>query len=478
MANVFDSSRSIIVVGDAILDRFVYGEVTGLAPDAPVSVLCRKHETSVLGGASNVANNIAALGVGVRLVGVVGIDSWERREMKRLLKKAAVINDLIEDAGRLTTTKTRFVAQNGQQLLRCDNISESPVSKTVANEIVKRVGSYLNDDSVAVLVLADNEEGVLTANVARRLIQLAQMSGVPVIVDPKGRDWSHYKGADLIKPNRHELHMATGLATNTDELVTIAARQVLESYEVKAVLVTRDGAGMTLICPEMKATQIRAYAKGEQVVDVNGAGDTVLATIACCLASGVSLLAACRSSSVAAGIVVGKPGTATVSMWELAKSTKGDRKETSIEQAICQIKKWRELDLKVGFTNGCFDLLHKGHIFMLEQAASACDRLVVGINSDASIQRLKGPTRPICTFSERSAVVRALDIVDAVVEFEEDTPLNLIKIVHPDVLVKGGDYTLDTVVGAKYVQSYGGKVVLTKFVPQISTTAIVSRIRG
>lgn len=476
MANIFNSSGHIIVVGDAILDRFVHGVVNGLAPDAPVSVLTWTHETSVLGGASNIANNIAELGIGVVLVAVVGPDSTERCELERLLDKAGVEKELIEDAGRLTTSKTRFVAHNGQQLLRCDRFSEPPLSKAVAKEVVMKVERLLMKNNVSVLILADNAEGVLTPTVTRRLIQLAHKSDIAVIVDPKGRDYSHYAGADIIKPNRHELCMATGLPTNTDELVVTAAYQLLDSCKFKAVLVTRDSAGMTLVRPGMKPVHISAHAKGEQVVDVNGAGDTVVAALACFLSSGSSILAACRSSSVAAGIVVGKPGTATASMHELDAATTTKRGALSLGYVLAFVKKWRELGLKVGFTNGCFDLLHKGHIFMLEEAASTCDRLVVGINSDASIKRIKGPSRPICNISERSTILSALDSVAVVVEFEEDTPIDLIKSIQPDVLIKGGEYTIDTVVGANFVESYGGEVVITKLGPEISTTSIVGRI--
>jgi len=478
MANILESSGRILVVGDVMLNRFVHGIVLGRADDAPVSVLHTKNEVDALGGASNVANNIAELGVKVMLVGVAGSASPERCLLETLLSESGIEHDLVEDNSRMTTSKTRFMAENGQQLMRCDRFSELPVCKAIETEIMRRAERYLKEPHVRVLVLADSGYGVLTSDVARRLIEVAKKSGVIVVVHPKGTDWSHYTGADLITPNRYDLKTVTGLPTDNDEDVVTAAHQLSKRCKAKAILVTRDKAGMTLIRTQFAPVHIKPHTKREQVIDIYGAGDTVLATLACCLACGESTLAACETSSVAAGIVVAKPGTATVPLSELVTANAAMGKMASAAHMLTLVKSWRKEGLTVGFTSGCFDILHRGHISMLREAASSCDRLIVGINSDASAERTKGSSRPVCNITERSSVLSALHSVDVVVSFKEDTPIELIKAIRPDFLFKGENHKLDAVAGAEYVQSYDGQMIFTKFEDGVSatTTSIIRRI--
>jgi len=460
-----------------MIDRFVKGLVIGRAPDSPISVLHSSNETSRLGGASNVAHNIAELDVKAQLVAVVGPDSPERQEMEMLLLKSGVEHDLVEDVCRITASRTSFVAENGQRLLRCDRFSKTSVSKSIENEVVKRAECHFTNGCVSVLVLADNGQGVLTPDVSRRLIQAAKHSKIVVVASPKGRHYSQYTGVDLITVNTHDLNTVTGLQVDTNELVVEAANVLLMSYKVKAVLVTRENAGMTLVRPEQEPLHINQNARGEQVVDVSGKGDRVLAILACCLASGDSTLAASETCCFAAGTAVGKSGTATISINELRAANAAVGDNTTTEHVSTLVKSWHEKGLRVGFTHGCFDILHRGHICMLEQAASTCDRLIVGINSDESVKRLKGQSRPICNIADRISVLQALDSVHAVVEFKE-THVELIKAIKPDILFQGTDDKLDSVVGAKVVQSYNGQVVRTKREAEISvtTTSLIRRI--
>ncbi|MDF1793133.1 MAG: D-glycero-beta-D-manno-heptose-7-phosphate kinase [Thalassobaculaceae bacterium] len=468
----------VLAVGDLMLDRFVYGTVDRISPEAPVPVLRIERESAMLGGVGNVARNLRALGASVCLVAVMGRDQ-EARDIKGLLRDDVEIEShLIEDDARPTTIKTRYIA-GGQQMMRADRERIVPVSDGLEGDIVERAIADLAQAKA--LVLSDYGKGVLTASVLRRLIDAAAERGVPVIVDPKGNDYARYAGATLVTPNRRELSEATGQPVEGDADIVETAAALIAASGVNGVLVTRSQDGMSLIRGDGMAP-LHLPATAREVYDVSGAGDTVVATLAAALGAGIPIEDACRLANVAAGIVVAKVGTATAAASEMAASLRqreldiGESKTVTLDDARALAEAWRRQGLKVGFTNGVFDLLHPGHVSLLRQARGACDRLVVGLNSDASVKRLKGESRPIQNDASRALVLGSLATVDAVVIFSDDTPLAVIENLKPDVLVKGSDYTVATVVGADVVQSYGGRVMLASIEDGHSTTATVARI--
>lgn len=467
---------SVLVVGDAMLDRYVYGQVERVSPEAPVAVLAVEREVAMPGGAGNVVRNLTALGVAVAFVSVVG-DDQAGSDLTGLIGGQPNVEPwLLVQGGRATTTKTRFIAA-GQQLLRADHEMPGPIHPRLAERLVR-----IAADAVAattVMVLSDYNKGVLSGDTAQRLIIAARGAGRRVVVDPKGIDYARYAGADLITPNRAELKLATGMPVDTEAGLVAAAQRLRTDHGFGAVLVTRSEDGMTLVAAE----GVRHFpAEAPEVHDVSGAGDTVVAVVAAGLAAGLSAPVAARLSNIAAGIVVGKVGTAVARESDLLEALTPERgalrKVVSRAQALEQVERWRRRGWRVGFTNGCFDLLHPGHVHLLEQARSWCDRLVVGLNADSSVKRLKGPTRPIQGDAARAAVLASLASVDLVTVFEEDTPLELLRFLRPEVLVKGSDYTVDKVVGADLVTDWGGQVRLAALLPGQSTTATVARIRG
>ncbi len=467
----------VLCVGDAMLDRFVYGSVDRISPEAPIPVLLVEHETAMLGGAGNVVRNLVALGAAPAFVSVVGDDA-AGREITRLVGEHCEIDPcIVVETGRQTTIKTRFFASS-QQLLRSDRETRSALTEALRDQVITRADRLIGD--VAAVVLSDYGKGVLAPPVAGELIARARAKGKPVIVDPKGTDYARYRGATLLTPNRKELAEATKMPVDSDDAIVAAARHLIDSCGVEAVLVTRSQDGMTLVTGSGEVDHLPAEAR--EVFDVSGAGDTVIATLAAAIGAGASLADAARVANVAAGIVVGKVGTAVAYAPELVSAlhhddlVSGETKIRTLEGAGEVIERWRRKGLKVGFTNGCFDLLHPGHVSLLVQSKAACDRLVVGLNSDSSVARLKGPARPVQSEAARATVLASLAPVDLVVIFAEDTPLRVIEALRPDVLVKGADYTVDTVVGAAEVMGWGGKVVLADLVQGQSTTNTIRKM--
>ncbi|MBF0093804.1 MAG: D-glycero-beta-D-manno-heptose-7-phosphate kinase [Alphaproteobacteria bacterium] len=467
----------VLCVGDVMLDRFVYGDAERISPEAPIPVLRIVRKDTMLGGAGNVVRNMVALGARPAFLSVRG-DDPEGRELAALLAEQQTVDaHLVAEPHRQTTVKTRYFAA-GQQLLRADRETAAPLGPAASDEIVERGRRLL--DHVTVVVLSDYGKGALTPEVVARLIEAARDRGLPVIVDPKGSDYARYRGATLLTPNRRELAEATHMPAGTDGQVVDAARHLLRTCGVEAVLATRSQDGMTLVHSSGEVHHLPAEAR--EVFDVSGAGDTVVATLATALAAGVPLTEAAKLANAAAGVVVGKVGTAVITAADLVAALhhqdvlSGESKVDTLDAAADRVARWRRHGLKIGFTNGCFDLLHPGHISLLVQARATCDRLVVGLNSDASVSRLKGPERPVQSEAGRALVLASLVTVDLVVIFGEDTPIRLIETLRPDVLVKGADYTEETVVGAGLVRSYGGRVVLADLAAGHSTTAIIARL--
>lgn len=472
------AGANVVCVGDVMLDRFVYGEVERISPEAPIPVLRVAREAVTVGGAGNVARNLSALGVPTHLFGAVGDDPAGREAAEVLSFERQVRLSLVTDKERPTTVKTRFIA-GGQQLLRTDEEQASALAGDAQDEIVAAVKSAVADGDCGALVLSDYGKGVLTDEVVAAATAAANAAGVPVLIDPKGVDFSRYRGASIVTPNRRELGAASQMPVDSDVEVVAAARQLIETCGLGAIIATRGPDGMTVVS---EAGDVHLPAMAREVFDVSGAGDTVVASVSAGLAAGMQIAEAAQLANVAAGIVVGKVGTAVVRLEELSDGLGGaaglSSKILGTADLADRIAQWRARGLSVGFTNGCFDIVHPGHISLIEQASAACDRLIVALNDDASVRGLKGEGRPVQPQDARARVIASLAGVDAVVLFGEDTPLALIEVVKPDVLVKGADYSLDEVVGGDVVTANGGRVVLADLVDGFSTTDTISRIAG
>lgn len=474
------AGRRVLCIGDVMLDRYIYGRAERMSPEAPIPVLAVREERKMLGGAGNVARNVAALGGRASLVGVIG-DDEAGREILRLLNSAERLDaSLITVKGRATTEKARFVA-GVQQLLRADQESTAPVTAEIEDKLIRAALDELGHAEA--VLLSDYAKGALGARLVGSVIAHARAQGVPVVADPKGGDFSRFRGVTVLKPNARALAAATGLGVASDEETEAAAWQGLALAEAAALIVTRSEQGMTLVergAPGAKHLCTHA----QEIFDVSGAGDTALAVIGLALAAEGSVSEAATLANAAAGIVVGKAGTAAVLPHELSAAlharalASAEAKILPLSSALDRVAAFRARGLAIGFTNGCFDLIHAGHVALLSQARAACDRLVVGLNTDESVRRLKGEGRPINPEMARALVLASLESVDLVILFAEDTPMALIEAIRPDVLVKGADYTLEGVVGAPFVQSYGGKVLLVELKPGHSTTGTIARVKA
>ena len=468
---------NVLCVGDVILDQYVYGDVDRVSPEAPIPVLNINSRSYVVGGAGNVACNISAIGGVANLVAVTGDDLAGSQINSLLDDDAGVINSLISGSDYPTTVKTRFVA-DGQHLLRVDDEVIDVYSTQFLENIFSTVESLLDQGPPGVIVLSDYGKGVLSETVTRNIIKAAKVLNIPVIIDPKGTNYLKYYGADILTPNRKELSESSLLPTRTSDEIVSAAEKLIDQFAIGSVLVTRGKEGMSLIKPNCTPLHLPALAR--EIFDVSGAGDTVVAVMAAGVAAGMEAAEAAELANIAAGLVVGKIGTAVVRNIDLLHALNGT---VSVEKNIIdknqlnkKITEWRSRGLLIGFTNGCFDLMHPGHISLLEQAKSECDRLIIGLNSDESVTRLKGEGRPVQNAVARALVLASLSSVDAVVIFDDDTPMDLIKLMRPDVLVKGADYLLADVVGGEFVCSYGGRIVLADLIDGYSTTETIARL--
>jgi len=469
-------ARKILVVGDLMLDRHVWGGVSRISPEAPVPIVKVSRESETAGGAGNVALNAADLGLEVAVCGFVGDDPAGER-LCAIMEQAGVRVRGIVRAGARTTTKTRIIGGH-QQMLRLDEEDTAEAERQDYERLLEAVRREVAE-GVSAVVLSDYAKGALSENVCRTLIALCRERAIPVFVDPKGVDYARYSGATAITPNRAEL-AAVGRVESPDLDALIAAGEaVRRDLGAEFVLVTLGENGLALIRPG-SAEHIPAVAR--DVFDVTGAGDTVIAALAAGVAAGLRLEDAVRLANMAAGVVVGKAGTATVKRTELLDAIALGQarllsdKICTLDMLLGRVARWRSQGEVIGFTNGCFDVLHAGHVTYLQKARAEADKLIVGLNSDKSVRRLKGPGRPIVPQEQRAIVLAALSSVDAVVVFDQDTPIELINAIKPEVLVKGSDYTEDRVVGAREVKSWGGRVVLVPLVEGQSTSGIVSRI--
>jgi D-beta-D-heptose 7-phosphate kinase/D-beta-D-heptose 1-phosphate adenosyltransferase len=481
LENGFSKIR-VLTVGDLMLDRYILGEVDRISPEAPVPVLRHAQRFERPGGAANVAMNLAGLGCQTYLCGLWGADG-EQAELAKLLEQTAPGKRTIDTVGVVTSSlptisKTRIVART-QQMLRLDIESREAYPQIEIDRLEARAVELVS--KVHAVILSDYAKGALTRQVCESVIRAARQAGIPVLVDPKTKDLSKYSGATTVCPNLNELSLATGVPSHhRDELLKAAREQMIE-HDFKFLTVTMSEKGIQIVGPE-GMEDYHSAARAREVFDVSGAGDTVIATLAASLAGGLQLHTAVDLANLAAGIVVGKSGTVPIVQHELIAAltpssgiTAGE-KILDFERVKVRVAEWRNAGETVVFTNGCFDLLHVGHITLLEDCRRFGSKLVLGLNADASVSRLKGPSRPIVGERERARVMAALAAVDAVVLFDEDTPEELIRALKPDVLVKGGDYTIKTVVGYQDVLATGGRVEIVPTVEGFSTTNIVKKL--
>ena len=474
------ATRRVLCVGDLILDVEVACGAGRLSPEAPVLVFAEREHLHRPGGAANVAANLAALGASVTLAGVLGYDP-EGEALAGQMRGLGIetVTSIGDEEARPTTRKTRFVA-DGQQLLRIDRETTRPIGQSSVESLMDRIeqaGARFD-----VILVSDYGKGVVTGRLMERCLALAARCGAKLLVDPKGDAWDRYGPVDCIKPNARELAAFTGFPCDTDMEIERALQAALDNCGTEAMLVTRAGHGASLIRRDMHGVQ-HFRARPVEVADVCGAGDTNLAALGGMLAAGLILEDAIEIAQLASGLAVQRHGTAVVSASELLEASVATERQTGTrgkclggEALYALLRVWRWLGLRVGFTNGCFDLFHPGQIDTLETARQACDRLVVGLNSDASVRRLKGATRPVVGERDRARVLAGLSAVDAVVLFDEDTPESLIARIRPDVLVKGGDYDPATLAGGALVESYGGRVFVTDLLPGRSTSRILGAI--
>jgi D-beta-D-heptose 7-phosphate kinase/D-beta-D-heptose 1-phosphate adenosyltransferase len=474
--------QTVLCVGDLMLDEFVYGEVSRVSPEAPAPVIAVQRSETNVGGAGNVARNIAALGARCIFAGLVGEDEAGAKLKVDLAREKLIEAVLVTDSSRPTTRKVRFVSEHfSTHMLRADWELAVPAAADVEQRLIDAILPQLARADI--VLLSDYAKGVLTARVIRNIIDAAKKLGKRVIVDPKSANFAIYRGATLLTPNRKEFAEATRSRADTDLNIAGAAQDAMVLADCEAMLVTQSEHGMTLVVRGGEAIHVPAMPV--KVRDVSGAGDTVAAVLALTLAAGADWETALRMANAAAAVAVGKKGTATVTPAELRRKILPHASLAAEEKIVpvggdldAHLADWRKQGLRIGFTNGCFDILHPGHVKVLTAARGACDRLIVGLNSDASVKRLKGEGRPVQDERARAEVLAALEAVDLVAIFAEDTPIELIAKVKPSVLVKGGDYTREQVVGHEIVEAAGGEVVLVDILPGHSTTSLVDRARG
>ncbi len=466
----FSTVRALIV-GDCMLDRYIEGNVTRISPEAPAPIVSVVGEHVCLGGAANVAAGTAALGCRTDLAGVIGADSAGEAVRELAAQLGVNTEQLMAAAAASTICKTRILADRKQQLLRLDRDGDAAARTRAAKSLSETLSRGESDHNV--IVLADYEKGTLFPELIRLVIERCATARIPVIVDPKKEDFSVYAGATVITPNLAELERASRRKLFNHEEIVAAARALRLRYTFGAVVCTCGADGMVLVS-EDRATRIPAHVR--EVADVAGAGDTVVATLAACLGGGASIDDACRVASLAAGLAVAQPSVYVVRLDELERANRRHScKIVSPAKASALAQGVRDKGRKIVFTNGCFDVLHAGHLAYLEEAKLLGDELIVGLNSDESIARLKGHSRPRMALEHRAALLAGLTCVDWVLPFTEDTPEALLQILRPDVLVKGGDYSPDEIRGAEFVRSYGGEVCVTKFIEGLSTTKILER---
>ncbi|MCH9849028.1 MAG: bifunctional D-glycero-beta-D-manno-heptose-7-phosphate kinase/D-glycero-beta-D-manno-heptose 1-phosphate adenylyltransferase HldE [Betaproteobacteria bacterium] len=467
----------VLVIGDVMLDRYLIGNVGRISPEAPVPIVLLNEQNERAGGAANVAANLALLGIKTHIIGCVGNDAEGDSLKKSIAATDVDINGIIHSPYRPTIAKTRILSGH-QQMLRLDQESTAAFNSDENAQLMSAIDVALARQP-NIVILSDYAKGLLSEAVCQHIINTCHAQEIPVLVDPKGRDYSKYKGATALTPNKKET--AEACETHTDDVSLINKATALKnSLNLAFLAVTRGEEGITLI--DQDTHKIAATA--QKVFDVSGAGDTVIATLAAGLVYGLSPLESLQLANIAAGIVVGKVGTIPITRAELIETLSHQQNSTQAQkvcdltQLIEKVDNWKKAQQKIVFTNGCFDLLHAGHVTYLEAAKKRGDKLILGLNTDRSVSAIKGPTRPVVNETDRARVLAALESVDAVILFDEDTPLNLINAIQPHVIAKGSDYTASQVVGGKEVESWGGEIALIDLVEGRSTSNIIKKLNS
>jgi D-beta-D-heptose 7-phosphate kinase / D-beta-D-heptose 1-phosphate adenosyltransferase len=466
-----------LIIGDVMLDRYLIGNVGRISPEAPVPIVLLNAQNERAGGAANVAANLALLGIKTHVIGCIG-DDFEGEQLIKIISSLDIdTSSMVRSNERPTIAKTRILGGH-QQMLRLDQESQLPFSQDENNEILKAVELNLAHNP-NVVVLSDYAKGLLSESVCQQIIIHCKQKNIPVLVDPKGHDYSKYTGATALTPNKKETAEACNTNINDHELISKSI-SLKNKLNLEFLAVTRGEEGITLI--DKETHQINAMA--QKVFDVSGAGDTVIATLAAGLVYGLSALESLQLANLAAGVVVGKVGTVPITREELINAI-ARQQETTQAHKICNLPQllekvnlWKKTPFKIVFTNGCFDLLHAGHVTYLEAAKKRGDKLILGLNTDRSVSAIKGPERPVVNEDDRARVLAALESVDAVILFDEDTPINLINQLKPDVIAKGSDYRADQVIGGKEVESWGGEIALIDLVAGRSTTNIIKKLNS
>jgi D-beta-D-heptose 7-phosphate kinase/D-beta-D-heptose 1-phosphate adenosyltransferase len=468
--------KRVLVVGDLMLDRYMGGKVERISPEAPVPILNPQTEDVRAGGAGNVALNLRGLGLEVAIAGFTGSDENRERLLKVLAGRGIATSAVVALADRPTVTKTRITAGH-QHVLRVDSEDLKDIRAEDHERLFEAVSAQLPADAI---ILSDYAKGVLSTDLCQRLIAAARDTNTPVLVDPKGLDYSKYAGATAVTPNLLELSRAGHVSTGSEGELMQAARSFVDTLGLEFLILTRGAGGITLVTAEQT---IHSPARAREVFDVSGAGDTVIASIVAGLLGGLDYTDMLHMANLAAGYVVGRSGTVAIErttlMWTLrSEDHSAPTTVYELDELLLLVEYWRSQNLQIVFTNGCFDIIHAGHVTLLHRAAREGDRLIVGINTDHSVRGLKGEGRPLNSQEDRALVVSALAAVDAAVLFDQPTPLELIEALHPDVIVKGADYSKEQVVGGAEVESWGGRVVLVPLVKDKSTSGLIGRISG
>ena len=473
-----NTKNHALVIGDVMLDRYLIGSVGRISPEAPVPIVLLDSQNERAGGAANVAANLALLGIRTHLIGCVG-DDLEAKSLAKLIAKIGIQNQCFTSKNRPTIAKTRVVSGH-QQMMRLDQ--ESSAIFTVEENAALQANIYAAlEASPKIVILSDYAKGVLSLDICQSIIATCKTKNIPVLVDPKGSDYSKYMGATALTPNKKETAEACKANINDVDLIAKAIA-LKDSIKLQFLAVTRGEEGITLIDNDQNNNTHHLPASAKQVFDVSGAGDTVIATLAAGLMHGLSPLEALTVANLAAGVVVGKVGTVPITQADLIEALQAEQgsvqahKICDLAQLLTKVATWKQQKQKVVFTNGCFDLLHAGHVTYLEAAKKRGDKLILGLNTDKSVSAIKGPTRPVVHENDRARVLAALESVDAVILFDEDTPLNLINAIKPNIIAKGSDYSESQVVGGLEVQSWGGEIALIDLVEGRSTSNIIKKM--
>lgn len=461
----------ILVIGDIMLDTYYHGDVNRISPEAPVPVFNKKNERNTLGGAANVAANLVAAGQHAALMSVIGCDA-EGQKLMQLMGQKGIDGNYVLTCQRMTTQKIRLLAGNNQQVLRLDVEENEPIDTKTCQKLIDLLETICSNYKL--IILSDYMKGVLTKTLMQQIFRIAGKQGIPTLVDVKDSDYQKYCGAYLIKPNQRELSRLTGLSVNTDDEIITASETLRKLTASKYVLTTCGMRGMLLVGD---GEPYFIDAVGKEVFDVTGAGDTALAYLSAGIADELPIREAVNIANLAAGIQVSKVGTSLVYPDELSQKKKSPAHDKYIPLECISEFREKFKEKTIVFTNGCFDILHIGHLRYLKEAAKLGDILIVAVNSDESVKRLKGNTRPINPIDDRLEMLENLEYVDYLTTFDEDTPLEVIKRIHPDVLVKGKDYEGKHVVGSEEVLSYGGKVILIDYTEGKSTSNVISKIQ-